>query len=703
MARRRKKADAASGEGQDDTSAHDASVSHHSEGGRDERVASSPVKAELKAVEMSSDLQEIMRRRRGLLDDDDDDNRGGGEQAQSSQGRTERSKSGSPRKSSSSNDRAKASTDTTASPPPRRSKRHVRRHSHEDDISVDHSVESHGSSEGSAGSPKRKSSSRGSRRASVGALPSSNEPSTSLKSLEKSRRRASTAGGSRSGDSSDDCSRADSVSSYDKDGKRKSGSRRSGRRRPSHDESAEVGERSTRRTRSSDSQSLGDSSDDGARPPVKPHRGPETKQRQQSGKSQSISDDRAGWSDMSAFPSGESDFGAAFAAFPVDSTAKNKIDAGGVGADGFASSSSGFGNFDDMKFSPTPAAKTTAKKASSLSDSSAFDAGFGAFDAGFRSSGGAFGGDKNPFASQPQPSFEQPEETVWDATPLTDVPVRTESKLELSVQPAFAVAFQGRPIVNPLNGNVIFCSMSGGGAFLHEIDPSRNNLQVASTPVISTEMQRRLAAKYNVSAFGLEDVVSLTAGIHCANGQARLRVGAILDLRVLETNHVMRVAALWQWGYASPSPISLQFVMIPPSGGEFTYDPKTFQVADNIMFMAGASPKGPCVFMCKPTVRETWSANFLTGSGKVTAMSVSLDHERSFPFLAVALSDGTVSLWTYRTAVTGTANKANEPSKRWLFPQCRFETTSLGEAPPTSFDDKSGQEGTSSSYKLFLL
>jgi hypothetical protein len=126
---------------------------------------------------------------------------------------------------------------------------------------------------------------------------------------------------------------------------------------------------------------------------------------------------------------------------------------------------------------------------------------------------------------------------------------------------------------------------------------------------------------------------------------------------------------------------------------------------DGILFIAGTSPKGPCVFMCKPSVREAWSANFVgTGSTKVTHMSVTLSPVRDSPYLAVGLSDKSISVWTYNSALVGGQAKANEPLKRWLFPLCRLDAAAaLNQAEPTSATFNMEDDSESSKRKFILI
>jgi len=602
------------------------------------------------------------------------------------------------------------------------------------------SVDSRNSSSGNAGTPQqrsRKPVSRLNRRASTSSTGSGDDPTTSLESLHRKNRRQ----GSSVRQDSDDYSRTESVASSRDGGDRRGSGRRKGQRRASTascsgSSEASVGSSDDPKRRGSDAEGQshrphrkrsGRRRSDSPEPSPRPDEGAKKSSSRRSKWDKADSSERndeserggdawasdfpapspattqqdriPGWTESAGQapprPSTFATTSSGFGAFDDDANfpaSESGMDVPGFG--GFVASEQPkeFGSFGDQGF-PAPTGTAISEGTTSITptQTGGFNADFGAND-GF----GAFGSDANPFASQPQQTlFDAPKETSWDTSPLVDMPRAVQSKVSLHLKSMYSKSFVGKPIVNPLNGNIIFCAKGHNGAFLHEVDPRRSYMQVSSAPVMSTELQRRLAVKYNVSASNLEDVITLTAGIQHSHGQARVRVAAILDLKVLESHQLMRVVAVWQWGHSSPSSNTLQFAMTPPSGGDFSYDSSSLQVADGLMFVAGSSPKGPCVFMCKPTVRETWSANFLSGTGRVTSMSVTPYLNRDFPFLAVALSDRSVSIWTYKTALSGTASKANEPSKRWLFPLCRLDASAtFQEVEASSFGDGKNYGGT---------
>jgi len=209
--------------------------------------------------------------------------------------------------------------------------------------------------------------------------------------------------------------------------------------------------------------------------------------------------------------------------------------------------------------------------------------------------------------------------------------------------------------------------------YIQEVDPMRGFVQVLSSPILTPELHKKVTTKYSRSAYGVDNVLKLCVGMHQSHGQPRIRVVAVIDILVLDSKHILRAMAVWQWGYGTTHPVSLQFLLSPPSGTDYFYDPESILAADNIVFVAGASVKGPCVFMCKPSVRESWSANFLSPSGKITAMAVTCSPKRSHPYLAVGMADGCLSLWTYSAALKQAASKRNEPFRRLLYPLCRLD------------------------------
>lgn len=234
--------------------------------------------------------------------------------------------------------------------------------------------------------------------------------------------------------------------------------------------------------------------------------------------------------------------------------------------------------------------------------------------------------------------------------------------------------FHGSPINNPASGNILFLSTTTNGLYLHEVDPSRSYVQVASAPVLSADLRSRILTKYNATVTGVGTVWNLAAG---TNGPTKEQVAVVIDLKIVEAATPMRVVIGWQ---LSNDAFHLDFVTTPPSGADFACDVSNFQSADGLLFIAGYSPKGACIFISKPAAREAWSANFLTGSGSVAVMSVT----PTKPYLVIGLADGTVTVWTYASALIRSA-ATTKILKRWLFPLCRLDCeTSLAKETPVN-------------------
>lgn len=304
------------------------------------------------------------------------------------------------------------------------------------------------------------------------------------------------------------------------------------------------------------------------------------------------------------------------------------------------------------------------------------------------------------------PSFAlptSPAEPMFDKSPIEQPPtvpklstlLRLDNK-KVSTTVYSSTQLPASPTANPLTGNVIMAKEAKDNVlWLCEFNP-HTKTQVTSFPILSLELQRKVALKFNVTASGVDTVLTVACGLHSTtNGQIRARVACLLDLLVLDNNEVLRVIAVWQWGYAgSTDLIQLQSLLSPPSGSDFTYNTTSLLVADSCVFVSGASAKGPCVFLCKPTVRETWSANFVGKDAHgIASMAVTSttgmfkSQKKRLPYLAIALTDGSLSIWTY-DAATQVTSKTTEALRRLLYPLCRLDTRPLMNAPSMRLTNK---------------
>ena len=313
------------------------------------------------------------------------------------------------------------------------------------------------------------------------------------------------------------------------------------------------------------------------------------------------------------------------------------------------------------------------------------------------------------------------EPVVYDHTPFTHVPKMVQPTLTLQSKVVMKQNFHSAPIQNPANGNIMFIATPAASSVsistpytLYEVDPNRNYIPVSSIPLLSLELQRMVATKYNATIQSIQKIWTLTMGLaqppllnagtsstgtRQQHGR-REQLAAIIDLRVLEATTTMRLVVMWQRNTVS-NQFDLYHVTTPPSGGDFASDLSTLQVSDGLLFVGGASPKGSCIFISKPSYRgEAWSANFVTGMGSVLYMSVSITK----PHLVVALADKSITVWTYQSALRNAVDHNNEAtdqpttaattSKRWLYPLCRLNyndtlSTVTPEYPGTDKDDVS--------------
>eukprot|EP00537_Pseudo-nitzschia_pungens_P005976 CAMPEP_0172360890 /NCGR_PEP_ID=MMETSP1060-20121228/4819_1 /TAXON_ID=37318 /ORGANISM="Pseudo-nitzschia pungens, Strain cf. cingulata" /LENGTH=2771 /DNA_ID=CAMNT_0013082989 /DNA_START=94 /DNA_END=8409 /DNA_ORIENTATION=+ len=379
----------------------------------------------------------------------------------------------------------------------------------------------------------------------------------------------------------------------------------------------------------------------------------------------------------------------------------------------FGNFSADFGSFADTK-SSTPSG--TPKARDNFSDpfgiSGSMDYEPPSFNLSMMDFGGSAGGwgkpppkvyDKSPIDKPPVNRVESMSTKIKWITPRSNMIV---SSLTENENPA--------PATNPLTGNTIVCRP--GSNHLHNIsewDPQRKT-QVLGTSIFTSDLKRKVVEKFNAIPDAVERVWTVTAGAHRAPSKEKdasmdaVRVAVLLDLTILgeRFNEVLRVIVVWNWG----DNIQIQSVLSPPSGADFTYDTECIVVADGCVFVAGASAKGPCVFLNKPTVRETWSANFIAKNNpdfKITHMAATncpksppdpdsassvVDHEtvdgERVPYLAIALDDGSLSVWTYEAATRLNATNT-EAVRKLLFPLCRLHAHKvLQTCPVTTWSSK---------------
>ncbi|CAJ1959779.1 unnamed protein product [Cylindrotheca closterium] len=388
--------------------------------------------------------------------------------------------------------------------------------------------------------------------------------------------------------------------------------------------------------------------------------------------------------------------------------------------EGFAAFPQDFSNAEQPQFEETPASNFASLEGATLDK---FEKGPDSFGATFESFPADFAGTQSAFAAKDEvvvdgyvpPSFELPTSSavgLVDKSPIEDPPVipkpskalRFENKEKGCVKIYTNGKLPTAPTANPLNGNVILAKRDRKDRELTlcEFNP-HTKVQVASIPVLSMDLQRKVAEKFNVSVIGVDNVVTIACGLHTSSsGQTRARVGCLLDLLVLENNEVLRVIATWQWGYAgSIDSIQLQSLLSPPSGSDFSYNATSLLVADSCIFVSGASAKGPCVFLSKPTVRETWTANFVgkdptrIASMAVTTTTISTTTKskpQRLPYLAIGLTDGSLSIWTYQAA-TAVNSKTTETLRRLLYPLCRLDVRSLKKASATKLSGVAVHDG----------
>jgi len=318
-----------------------------------------------------------------------------------------------------------------------------------------------------------------------------------------------------------------------------------------------------------------------------------------------------------------------------------------------------------------------------------------------------------------------------DTTPIVNPPVDCSTPPRIELGDARTIWTQDVPMTpspkaNPLTGRLVLVVPSkvadGSTMTLMEWN-AHTQSPVCSTPLMSPELLTKLQLKYPSvisSVRRIEKVLQLAVGVHDAHGYTRARVAVLMTLQIQDyqwRKDLLTIIGIYQWNYgsaisATPTSCPLQSVLIPPSGADFTYETESLLMAESCVFLAGHSTqKGPCVFISQPLVKETWSANFVERTGRISAMAVvhtSSIHTKEkpqkhggtdvkklrLPYIAIALADGSLSVWTYEAAMKPhatskrnitTAAEANV-ARRMLYPLCRLDTSILHATPATDWE-----------------
>lgn len=297
----------------------------------------------------------------------------------------------------------------------------------------------------------------------------------------------------------------------------------------------------------------------------------------------------------------------------------------------------------------------------------------------FANFGTEFGNEEEVVAEYVPPTFdvaelEQRPEEPMDLSPLEDPPLQPRPEVYLESKTLLRNITLCKPISNPLTGNVICCRMKRDKVVIHEMELA-TGMEFACTVLLNAELQQKIMTVYGCSALNVKRVLQLSAGLHKPPGQTRVRLSALVEFTVLTptgTTQSQTSLVIWQWGYAPNSPIALQSVLSPPNHADFTYQATSLTTGDGLVFLAGyAQRKGPCVFVARPTVKDTWAANFLGQSASsISCLAVTTEAHRRHKLLAIAMQDGTVSVWTYEAAVD---RKAGKVETKVILPLCRLD------------------------------
>jgi hypothetical protein len=235
----------------------------------------------------------------------------------------------------------------------------------------------------------------------------------------------------------------------------------------------------------------------------------------------------------------------------------------------------------------------------------------------------------------------------WAKTPLTIIPQANNKMISISQNEVLSKRFLVSPVVHPFKETILSCVQEQKEIYVIEIDANCNFAEVRSIPLLSIDMRSIVNEKYQSTAKCINYVWNLVTGVYAINGISRVMVSCTLDVAVLESLNAIRLIAIWDWDLLDEC--SLASIILPPTGDSLYCDPSTLQAADGLLFMAGSSPDGACIFICKAFEQDVWVTINLPGKGNVCQMTVTFTAKRENPYLIISRADLTLSVWNYQS------------------------------------------------------
>lgn len=260
----------------------------------------------------------------------------------------------------------------------------------------------------------------------------------------------------------------------------------------------------------------------------------------------------------------------------------------------------------------------------------------------------------------------------WNMTPLTNAPRQNNKMISIRQNEVVSKRFLVSPVTHPLTGTILSCIQEQQEIRVIEIDANRNFAEVRSIPLLSIDFRSIIDEKYQSTVKCINHVLNLVAGVYAINGTSGILVAATLDVAVMESLDLLRVIAVWRWGLCFSDDCSLAAIVLPPNGDDLYCDLSTLQAADCLLFMAGSTTNGACIFICKALEQDTWATNQLPGRGNVCQMIVTFTTKRENPYLIVARADLTLSVWNYQSAF-----KSGNADTTWLSREFTWDHQSL--------------------------
>jgi len=204
---------------------------------------------------------------------------------------------------------------------------------------------------------------------------------------------------------------------------------------------------------------------------------------------------------------------------------------------------------------------------------------------------------------------------------------------------------------NPVNGNVIMCSIRKKRWYIDELEVSPK-IKVVSTMEISCSMIHQKMKDKDIIPCGIKDVLGITGGVQISHkGGREVYVIVLLSLYALGSTGAVDVFAVWRWGCVRDGNADVPDAIITPPALDYEYEPKSFISADGLIFVSTTVRRKPVVLVSKPSVCSKWVSYFSDFENSPSQRIIHMDICPEGKLMALVFSDGVACIWNYKAAI----------------------------------------------------